>query len=188
VLLLGGLGVPGVRAAVVEWFTFGGVNVRIEPTPGPSVTKAPPPPTATGTLSLEQARRQVDFSPLMLPALGPPQAVEVSADRRVLSLTWNGPDGATIRLDQFSGRLDYVFAKTSPEVEWTSVAGEAGLWFDQPHEVVVLEPDGTRRTETARLAGQTLIWERGETVVLRLEGDFTRERALEIAESAELLP
>ena len=37
-------------------------------------------------------------------------------------------------------------------------------------------PDGTRRTESARLAGHTLIWQDGGTT-LRLEGDLSLERA-----------
>ncbi len=184
-LLLGSLGVPGVRAAVVEWFTFDGVNVRIHPAPDPSVTKAPPPPTAHGT-SLDRARRLVGFRVVTLPALGTPDGVEVSADRRLLSLTWDGAAGATIRLDEFDGTLDPLIAKTSPDVEWTSVGRTTALWFERPHEVQILDAAGNPRTETARLAGHTLIWEAGGTV-LRLEGDFTRERAVKIAASAKPL-
>jgi hypothetical protein len=192
VLLLGGLGVPGVRAAVVEWFTFGGVNVRIQPNPDPSVTQAPPPPSAPSG-SLSNARSQVDFQPIVLPALGPPDGVEASDDRRLLSLTWNrtagtgGRNQGTIRLDEFDGILDPLFAKTTPDTEWTTVAGQGALWFESPHEVAILDADGKRRIETARLAGHTLIWVSGRTT-LRLEGDFTLERAVEIAESAKLLP
>jgi len=187
VVLLGCLGVPGVRAAVIDWFTFDGVNVRIQPTPSPSVTQAPPPPTVHGTVSMERARTLVEFQPVMLTALGPAQGIEVSADRRLLSLTWNGQNGATTRLDQFDGKLDYVFFKTAPDVEWTSVGGTSAMWFDKPHEVVILDAAGNRRTETARLAGHTLIWEYAGTV-LRLEGDFSLERAVEIAGSAQPLP
>jgi hypothetical protein len=187
VVLLGCLGVPGVRAAVLDWFSFDGVNVRIQPMPNPSVTQAPPPPAAHGTLPLERARTLVHFQPVMLTALGTPTGVEVSADRRLLSLTWNAQDGATTRLDQFDGKLDYVFFKTSPDVEWTSVGGINAMWFDKPHEVVLLDAAGNRRTETARLAGHTLIWEYAGTV-LRLEGDFSLDRAVEIAGSAQPLP
>jgi hypothetical protein len=185
VVLLGGLGVPGVRAAVIEWFGFDGVRVKIQPLPGPSVTQAPPPPRAQGGLTPAQARALVRFRPVTLSALGTPTGVEVSADRRVLSLTWDG--ASTTRLDQFDGRLDYVFAKTSPGVQWAMVDGESAVWFDQPHEVAVLDAEGRSRTETARLAGHTLIWEHDGTV-LRLEGDFTQARAIEIAGTAETMP
>ena len=57
------------------------------------------------------------------------------------------------------------------------------MWFEEPHEVVLLEPDGTRRTESARLAGHTLIWQDGDTT-LRVEGELDLDRAVEIAESA----
>jgi hypothetical protein len=125
----------------------------------------------------------VRFEPLLPAALGPPQGVEVSSDRRVLSMSWTDPDAGVIRLDQFDGRLDYTFAKTASGVQFTEVAGSFALWFERPHEVVVLAADGTPRTETARLAGHTLIWEQGE-VTLRLEGDIGLQRATAIAGSA----
>jgi hypothetical protein len=53
--------------------------------------------------------------------------------------------------------------------------------------VVVLNADGTRRFETARLAGHTLIWEHGVTA-LRLEADVTMARAIEIAKSVVPVP
>src|SRR5689334_21323601 len=37
------LAAPPVRAAIEDWFGFGGVRVRITPNPAP--TTAPPPPT-----------------------------------------------------------------------------------------------------------------------------------------------
>src|SRR5690349_3479125 len=52
-VLAGLLAVPPVRAAVADWFGFGGVRVRISPTPVPST--APPPPTVIGTRSFEDA-------------------------------------------------------------------------------------------------------------------------------------
>jgi hypothetical protein len=182
-VLVGALAAPPVRAAVAELFGFGGVLVREEPGPAPST--APPPPGATADpttgRTLAEAADLVPFTPVAPAALGRPDGVEVSADRRVLSLTWQTEDG-TVRLDQIGGRLDYAFAKSATGVEFVTVAGEFALWFPDPHEVVALEPDGTERRETARLAGHTLIWERG-TVTMRLEGDLTQERAVALAES-----
>ena len=176
---------PPVRAAVADWFGFGGVMVRNSPIPGPTAA-ASPPPAGTAT-SLREARRQVDFTPVLPSALGAPEGIEVSGDGRVLSTSWDSERDGAIRLDQFDGRLDYTFAKTSPGVEFTAVAGDFALWFDEPHEVVVLDPDGSRRTETARLAGHTLIWQRGG-VTLRLEADVPLARALEIAATVDELP
>ncbi|MGH8826991.1 MAG: hypothetical protein ACRDVZ_05175, partial [Jiangellaceae bacterium] len=57
------------------------------------------------------------------------------------------------------------------------------LWFVEPHEVVLLDDEDVRRTESARLAGHTQIWPNGATT-LRLEGDLSLDRAVEIAASA----
>ena len=184
-ILLALLAAPPVRAAVADWFAFAGVSVRLDPTPGRSV--ASPPPTIDGTTALAEVRGLVAFEPVVPAALGSPQAVQVSADRRLLSMSWTDQEAGTVRLDQFDGRLDYAFAKTAPRVQFTTVAGSFAMWFDEPHEVVVLNADGTRRTERARLAGRTLIWEYGETA-LRLEGDLTLARAIEIASSLTTLP
>ena len=176
-VVVGALAAPPVRAAVADLFGFGGVLVREQPGPAPS--SAPPPPGATSDLSLAEAAALVPFRPAVPTALGDPDGVEVSADRRVLSLTWATDDG-TVRLDQIGARLDYAFAKSATGVEFVTVDGDFALWFAEPHEVVVLEPDGTERRESARLAGHTLIWERG-SVTMRLEGDLSRQRALDIA-------
>jgi len=171
---------PPVRAAVADWFGFAGVVVRHDPSPLPS--PAPPPPTAGTTMSLDQARRLVSFEVAVPADLGTPDGVEVSADHRVLSMTWTKPATGTVRLDQFDGRIDYAFATSAPGVEFTSVSVAGAVWFDRPHRVGLLGPDGSRQRETARLGGQTLIWERGATT-LRLEGELGREQAITIAES-----
>lgn len=180
-LLVALVAAPPVRAAVADWFGFAGVVVRQGESPRPN--DAPPSPTLGTATDLDEARELFAFEPALPEVLGPPQAVEVSADRRVLSMRWTDAAAGAVRLDQFDGRLDYTFAKQAPGVEFTAVKGDFALWFDEPHEVVVLAPDGTRRTETARLAGHTLIWEHADGSTLRLEGDLTRARALEIADS-----
>ena len=184
-LLLALLAAPPVRAAVADWFGFAGVIVRDDGSPASS--EAPPPPTVGAATTLDEASQLVGFDPLVPAVLGSPQGVEVSADRRVLSMSWTDEVDGTVRLDQFDGRVDFAFAKTSPGVDFTSVADEPAMWFDMPHEVVFLNRDGTRRTETARLAGHTLIWEHDETA-LRLEGDVSLSRAIEIARSVAALP
>ncbi len=184
-LLIALLATPPVRATVADWFGFAGVIVRQDPTPRPS--PAPPPPPVQSSTTLQQAKALVAFDPVLPTRLGRPQGVEVSTDRRLLSMSWTGGRDGTVRLDQFAGRLDYAFAKGAPGGEFTSVADSPALWFDEPHEVVVLNADGTSRTETARLAGHTLIWQYGDTT-LRLEGDLSRERARAIARSVTALP
>lgn len=174
------LATPPVRAAVADWLGFGGVIVEPgSPAPGP----APPPPEVPGGPSVAQAASTVGFTLWVPSELGTPHGLEVSSDRRIVSMTWSDTGDGVIRLDQFDGRLDYTIAKRSPGVRFVPVAGNDALWFEEPHEVALLEPDGSRRTETARLAGHTLIWQADHTT-LRIEGDVTLQRATDIAESA----
>lgn len=169
---------PPVRAAVADWFGFAGVRIEQGPDRG---DEAPPPPTVGDTMSVARAAELVDFTLLVPAELGEPKGVEVSDDRVIVSMSWTTEAGQ-VRLDQFDGRLDFTIAKTSPGATFVTVNHGDAIWFDRPHEVVVLDEQDNPRTETARLAGQTLIWPVGDTTV-RLEGDLGRERAIEIAES-----
>jgi hypothetical protein len=170
---------PPVRAAVADWFGFAGVRIEQGPDRG---DEAPPPPSADSTMSVAEAAELVGFTVLVPDELGKPGAVEISDDRVIVSMSWT-TDAGPVRLDQFDGRLDFTIAKTSPGAEFVAVNGGDAIWFERPHEVVVLDEEDNPRTETARLAGQTLIWPMEDTT-LRLEGDLTREEAVAIAESA----
>ncbi|WP_431994038.1 hypothetical protein [Streptomyces griseoflavus] len=195
---------PPVRAAVTDWFGFGGVEVRYdpsaEPSPGAQV------PGCGRSVSLGEAERRAGFAPLVPKALGLPDAVTVSGlprGRFLVSLCWR-EEGRTIRLDQFPGRLDVTFVKSVREQpEWLSSAGEGGedgedgvpepvLWFSRPHVLSfwMVDTDGHRFTRAERTAGPTLLWShRGaggegvaaDGVTLRLEGVASKARALEIA-------
>lgn|SRR5690625_3110494 len=172
--------VPPIRATVVDWFGFGGVIVRESPSPGP--TDAPEPPTIDSGMSLAHARGLVDFEVRLPSALGRPDAVDVTNKRRILSMSWDTSEG-NVRLDQFDGAPKPVFMKEIySDADVADVRGAMALWFDEPHEVVVLGDDGTSYETPPRLAGSTLIWQRGDTT-LRLEGDLGRQHALEVARS-----
>jgi hypothetical protein len=178
-LLVALLATPPVRAAVADWFGFAGVIVQRGPVGDGDVD---PPPPANGGLTLAEAADLVAFTPLVPAALGDPDAVEVSADRVIVSMSWSTDEGP-VRLDQFDGRLDFRVAKTSPNVQYAAVGNTDALWFEEPHEVVILDDDERPRTESARLAGHTLIWPVGD-LTMRLEGDLTLARAAEIGGSA----
>jgi hypothetical protein len=176
VTLLALLLVPPVRAAISDWFGFGSVVVREGDDNGgpPSVSPTLPGPATP----LGEAAAQVSFTVLDLPALGQPRGAWVSPDRRVLTLEWD--DGT--RLDQ-SSSLSYTFAKTAETFESVSVDGRDALWFEDSHQVAVLDEDGREVVESRRRAGSTLIWMVGDTT-LRLEGELTLGRAVAIAEAA----
>lgn len=177
---------PAVRAAVVDWFDFGGVAVRYKP--GQHASPSPVPGCEQG-LTVAGAARRAGFEPLLPRELGRPLAAQVSADRRVLSLCWDNGDGEVIRLDQFRATFSPLFWKllTVPH-EPATVNGDEGLWFAEPHrlELALLDEQGREYARTVRTAGPTLLWEdQGEQRTLRLEGVESWERAVAVAESLE---
>jgi len=63
------------------------------------------------------------------------------------------------------------------------VAGSSGYWISgAPHQVVFVDASGDIRFETLRLSTNTLLINIRGTVV-RIEGNLTKARALEIAAS-----
>jgi hypothetical protein len=63
------------------------------------------------------------------------------------------------------------------------IEGRPGFFLSgEPHEFSYFDRTGEYRQEIVRLAGNTLLWERGP-LTLRLEADIDREEAVEIARS-----
>jgi hypothetical protein len=186
-LVIIGLGLtPPVRAAVVEWLRIGGVLFRTEPpVSGPSPTPSPPP-TIGPQVTLAQAKGLVDFPVGVPAALGPPDRISVSTDRRIVAMDW-GSGAGQLHLDQFDGELSWMFLKrTGDPFRVTSVDGQDAIWFATAHSISYLDREGRERNEPARIAGPCLVWERavdGRRVTLRLEGDQSQVDAVAAAES-----
>ncbi|MFD0415375.1 hypothetical protein [Streptomyces sp. NPDC127108] len=177
---------PPVRAAVFDWFDFGGVEVRYDPSPPP--TGARTPECGAPSVSLARAEREAGFRPVVPGALGEPDAVVVTrepAGRSLITLCWR-EDGRTVRLDEFPAPLDPGFTKLVPGMpEWIDLGHGTALWFARPHrlELWLLDPDGGSWKRTVRPAGPTLLWTDGRRLTLRLEGVTSKARATEIAKS-----
>lgn len=173
---------PPVRAAVAHLLRFAGIELSSEAPSGP-LPPTPAPLPGERSVDLPTAQRESAF-PIALPAkLGAPERVLLvdGSPPRVVSLLYRG---GTVRLDEFDGVADLaMFKKVTPrEFEFVQVGGDNAVWVPAPHELYYVDRDGSFHTESARLAAKTLIWQRGG-VTLRLEGDFTKEQALEIAGS-----
>jgi hypothetical protein len=56
------------------------------------------------------------------------------------------------------------------------------VWFDGAEHVLLYQDGGEPVEETMRLVERALVWQRGP-LTLRLEGDISKEDALEIARS-----
>ncbi len=179
-VLVFGVAVSPVGADVADWFDFNGVIVgpeRDEPQGDPTI------PPAGDDLTLAEAAELVAFRPVVPRVLGEPDAVSVTQEGRLLTMSW-GSGHETVRLDQFDGQLNPKFYKASDDAVRVDVSFRDALWFPSPHEVDVLTENGDPMTLEPRLAAATLVWET-DGVTFRLESDYTEGEAVVVAESAE---
>lgn len=159
---------PAVRAGVQNLLEFAGVEFRTE------APHSVAPPLPSQEVSLDEAREQMPFE-IHLPAqLGTPDKITVH-EGRFVSLHYGG-----LRLDQFDGTISSTIGKLVHQ-EGVEQIGDK-VWIPYPHVFFYIDRNGVWRDEAPRSAGQTLLWQRGQ-VTNRLEGDLTRERALQISES-----
>ena len=187
--------VPGVRDAVLDFFGLQGATVeRRAELPTPPRER----PLELGTrMTLSDATERVGFDPLVPAALGEPDGVYVKRGLPggELSLAYNAgpglPRARSTRLGllatQFRGDLspEYLgkLAGVSTTVERLRVDGRPAIWVaGAPHFFFYRAPNGEFVDTTLRLAGNVLLLQRGRLLV-RLEGAFGRDRAIELARS-----
>ena len=193
---------PGTREAVARRLGLRGIGIQLGGPPPPTVTTTPGTRLELGLgdrVTLEEARRRVAF-PVLVPTaagLGRPDAVFVNeavpAGGRV-DLVYRARPGLPaspftdvgLLVTEFQGRPTPEFLKKVTRlgvVEEVTVGGQPGYWFSgEPHFFTYVDDAGVFREEQTRLAGNTLIWQRGD-LTLRLEGELPKEEAIRIAES-----
>jgi hypothetical protein len=196
-VLAGGVfaAVPSVRDAVLEFFGLQGATVeRLEQLPPAPELR----PLRLGErTTLGAARDSLAFDPLVPEAAGRPDGVFVD-DRvtgGVLSLAYRPraglPAARSTRLGllvtEFRGDLlpEYTgkIAGQATRIERVRVDGNRAIWLEgAPHFFFYRPPDAPLREERLRIAQNVLLLERGK-VLVRLEGAFGLERALEVARS-----
>ncbi|MEV0898797.1 hypothetical protein [Actinoplanes sp. NPDC049802] len=181
--------VAPARAAVAEviggLLRVAGIEVRAEQSRS-DLPATPAPLPSPGGSSLDAVRRAAAFPVGVPEALGQPEQV-LTADPdgqgrpRVITLVYQG---GSVRFDQFDGQLQTTFLKTSPDARPVDLGGTVlvAAWLPRPHPLTYVGRDGVQRSETARLAGPTLIWTTG-TVTYRLEGIPALEQAIVAARS-----
>ncbi|MEV6243262.1 hypothetical protein [Lentzea sp. NPDC051838] len=159
---------PAVRAGVQHLLEFAGVEFVDEP----PATTAPPLPSQE--VSLDEAKKQMPFEIHLPRQLGTPDKITVH-EGRFVTLYYGD-----LRLDQFDGTIQSTIGKLI-NGEGVEQIGDK-IWIPYPHVFFYIDRNGQWHDEEPRGAGQTLLWQRGQ-VTMRLEGDLTKERALEISAS-----
>jgi len=188
------MAVPPARTAILDFLGLRGATVeRVETLPpGVGINLE-----LGQRVGLEEAERLAAFDVLVPEALGEPDSVWhsgflpggrislVYAPREGLPRTRE--TGVGLLVTEFRGDIaPELIGKLAPQatrVERLTVDGSPAVWLEGgPHEVFFRAPNGEILGDTVRLAGNTLLLERG-TLLVRLEGTFSRDRAVELAES-----
>jgi hypothetical protein len=185
---------PDARSAVLEWLGLKSVRVEHrEPT-------APPPSPGTlgsglglGTpVTLGQARERSPF--LRLPTaggLGRPDAIYLGG--KSVSLVYGeregyaraGTTGAALLVQEFPARVGQFIEKTvgaAANLERLRIDGAPAYFITGSHGFAYDSDEGAN-FEDQRLAGNTLLVERADGLLLRIEGDISRDRAVAVARS-----
>ena len=178
------MAVPSARTAVLRFFRIGAATVeRVETLPP---ARQRPLNTGLGrAVPLRDASRLAGFRLLLPSDAELPRRVYVR--ERVQSVLLDVPDAGAVLLIEIRGRDQFGFSKKFADsgtgFDEVSVNGEFGLWIrGAPHVVMFHTRSGRVEEFTTRLAGNVLVWTRGD-LTLRLEGDLTKEQALELARS-----
>ena len=168
--------IPGTRQAVANLFQEAGVRIGfIQQTPsdlGRDLQLGDP-------VTLSEAASRVEFEVGYPELLGPPE--ETYFEAGLVSMLWEGP----ILLTQRAISTSFGEKLIAPDTSVTDVqlAGGTALWIEgAEHSFTYLDEQGNRIEASARLAGNTLLWQRGG-VDHRLELADGLDRAVAIAES-----
>lgn len=166
------LAIPQTRAAILDLFRIGGVEVeRVESQP-----RAPVRPPALGQeVSFATAQRRVDF-----PLLSPRDPSTAYVEGRMVNLRWK-----RYVLSQWRGeQLPFATKQVGPgsQTVGVDVRGATGIWITGArHEIIYRDPTtGQIVAKSRRLAGNVLIWEAGG-ITYRLEGARTLADARAVA-------
>ena len=143
-------------------------------------------------MTLAEARERSPF--LRLPAadgLGEPDAVYLGGDS--VSLVYGerpgyaraSAIGAALLVQEFRARVEPFIEKTigeASELERLTVDGDPAFFITGAHGFAY-EGDADVRFEEQRLAGNTLLVERADGLLIRVEGEIERDRAVAVARS-----
>jgi hypothetical protein len=185
---------PDARSAVLEWLGLKSVEVeRREPT-------APPPQPGTlgsglglGTpVSLQEARERSPFLGVPTAAgLGQPDAIYLGGES--VSLVYGerpgyaraDATGAALLVQEFPARVEPFIQKSvgqGARLERLTVDGAPAYFIEGAHGFAY-EHEGAADFEAQRLAGNTLLVERSDGLLVRVEGELSRDRAVAVARS-----
>lgn len=194
---------PPSREAIAGW-------VNLHTFFGRTLHLATPTPRPTGPLgerlglggraTLAESRAAVGWKVLLPESLGQPDEVYlqlppdgpsggevtlVYATRQ--GIPTSGQTGVAVLITEARGAVNSNFfgkvVGPGTTMEPVTAYGHSGYWIaGAPHDFFFIDSAGNSRDETLRLATNTLLINDGGTIV-RIEGDLTKDQALQLAAS-----
>jgi hypothetical protein len=174
---------PAARSAFLDWIdAIPGVRIaRVEKLPQSELL---PDFDFGRPVTLEEARRAASF-PIRLPdGVGDPTDVYLDRDGAGQAVVTIGYDRRLMLTEWHETQpLFYKLIGPGTRVDPVRVGASDGVWVSGgDHVVFYLGADSTEYSRSGRLAGRVLLWDRSG-IGYRLEGRFSRQRALELARS-----
>jgi len=188
------------RDAIASWINLHTTIIRVNQLPTPTPLPSGPLGRRLGLgepTTLAAAKGKVAWRIQVPASLGRPDEVyfQLDAPSGEVNLVYKSrpglktsrQTGVAVLITEVSGMVDTnYFGKMLGQgttIEDVTVNGHNGWWISgQPHDVFFADANGNFRSETLRLATNTLLIEDGG-LVIRIEGDLTKTQALEIAAS-----
>jgi hypothetical protein len=191
------------RQAIAGWLNLHTIFQRVTHLSTPSPQPSGPLRARLGLghqATLDQARRQVAWQLAVPSSLGTPDQVYVQVPldgppEGEVSLVYRArpgipvasETGVAVLVTEARGTVDQNFfgkmLGPGTTVDPVTVSGHDGWWIaGAPHEFFFIDSGGSFRSETLRLAANTLLIDDRGTIV-RIEGNLTKAEALEIAAS-----
>lgn len=180
--------VPSARTAILRWLGLEHVRV-VEVEHLPPTRKLSQADLGRKT-TLARAAAEAGFAPLTLPRR-PDAVYVVRTDGSVrMTLVYGSVAHPRLLLSEFRGvgvtKFVQKLVGSGTKVENVRVGRAPGLWLSgAPHAVYYATSDNFDLIyiNPPLLAGNTLVWERADGLVVRLEGDLSKAKALELAKS-----
>ena len=187
--LVATLAIPDARSALLRILRIGGEQIELVealPAVAPDPVELDLEHTLGRRATIEEARREAGFD---LRELGTPPDRVYLGERGTVWFLYGTPLQVRLLVAQTPAvAVDATLilkklASPDTHVDELSVGGARGFYLDgAPHLVLLLDERGAVIEESVRLARNVLVWE-ADGVTYRLEGDMSREAALELARS-----
>jgi hypothetical protein len=179
------LAIPDARSALFRVLHIGGAQIELVDELPEVPAVAALEPTLGELVPLEEAKQSAGFDLRELDEA--PDRVYVG-DRGTVWFLYGSPERPRLLVAQTPRHavdeplLLKKLAAAGTAVERVRIGGSPGVFLSgEPHFLFLIDEFGSPVEDSARLARNVLLWDAGG-VAFRLEGDLTREEALELAE------